>query len=55
MSTESIKKLVQYENEAKEMLEDAYRKYESIIKQAKEDAQDLIDIEIKKILNYSKS
>lgn len=46
MSTESIKKLVQYENEAKEMLDEAYSKYDAMKKQAKEDAKGVVMVEI---------
>lgn len=46
MSTESIKKLVQYETEAKELLDEAYSKFEAMKKQAQEDAKEVVKIEI---------
>lgn len=45
MSTESIKKLVQFENEAKELLNEAYKKYDDMKKQAHDDAMEVVMLE----------
>ncbi|WUR05073.1 uncharacterized protein VNE69_12058 [Vairimorpha necatrix] len=45
MSTESIKKLVQFEKQAKDMLEEANNKYEEMKRQAREDAKEVVKIE----------
>ncbi|EQB60123.1 hypothetical protein NAPIS_ORF02300 [Vairimorpha apis BRL 01] len=45
MSTESIKKLVQFENEAKELLTEAYKKYDDMKKQAHDDAMEVVMVE----------